>query len=339
MALILCCLLANRLLSSVWLCSGLDTWWYAVQWALLVHWLSVEPRQPIHLCYHPGPAGISASSQHSHGDCPCLATGGCRWCALVWAANSTLLSAVQLAGPLQHHCLDVCWSPYVQQSGSCTEAGHVSALLAGTEAAHTLQHLSWGPCNSVAAVAELSQPISSKFVSRYPDMYVAAVDHMLYVLEPGQGMSNMAVAWTNGGKVVWSPAGDRLLLNSIDSVSLVTSGCKYVVILDEKPAYNQREAVFSSDGKHLAVACACCEVPLRLYNAKNGEVVFSLGHLVKDQLNTCWDLSFSDKSDQLILLGWDDISIICFGWGSCAARTSSTERCDGVAAVSGWTPD
>ena len=255
----------------------------------------------------------------------------------VWAPNSTMLGAVQLAGPLQHHRLDACWNPYMQQSDDCAETALARGLLAGIDAGDVLEHLSWGPGKRVAAVAQLSQPVST--TSYLHGVWCPGIDHKLYLLEAGQGMSSKRLAWQYGDEIKWSPAGDRLLLECANSISLLTNSCAAVAVMAEKPGYQQRESVFSSCGLHVAITCACWEGSLKLYNAKNGDLVLSLSGLMQDEQFTGWDLSFSEKLDQLIVLGCEDLHIVSLGWSSDSMHTRSRQLCNAIAAVSSWTID
>lgn len=256
---------------------------------------------------------------------------------LAWAANSTLLGAVPLAGPLQRHRLDVCWHLHEQQADHSAEASHARQLLAGIANGDIVKHLSWGPCNGAAAVAELPEPLSRADYCRGL-YYYPAIDHKLYVVHSGQGMASTTVPWADHGSLIWSPAGNRLLLISPGSFRLFTSRCVLVGMVDD--AYVPRVALFSSDGVHIA-ACAGCKVALRLYNAHSGELVLAVGSKVEDEecQDALWDLSFNDQSDQLVLLGRKDVCITSFGWGTDTSRTSSRELCNAIAAVSSWTPD
>lgn len=82
------------------------------------------------------------------------------------------------------------------------------------------------------------------------------------------------------------------------------------------------------------VVCACCDGSLKLYSAKKGKLVFSLGGVVSS-----WDLSFSDKSDLLVALSRKTLCVIAFGWTSNTVRASSQQLCNAIAAVSSWTAD
>ena len=259
----------------------------------------------------------------------------------VWAANSTLLGAAQLPGPLQHHQLGACWNPRGQQPALCSEAAQVTELLAGIDAGAIVQHLSWGPCKAVAAIVK-PPPQYDYWVSNDNLHVFGGSVHGsgricdLYVLEAGQSMTSMSVMWnpalSSGNEVIWSPAGDRLLLNSSYSLQLVTTRCNGVVNVGDELEYQLRLAVFSSDAKFFASAC---QGVVTVHDATNGDIIHSVGvDVLQERGQKHWDLSFDDNANQLILIGWKDVRIISFGWGSDSLHTSSRELCNGIAAIS-----
>ena len=110
----------------------------------------------------------------------------------VWAANSTLMGAVQLAGPLQRHRLDACWNPSMQQSDECAEAVLARKLLASIDIGDSLIHITWGPGHKIAAIAKLSEPKTK--ASHFHDVSFPAIDHKLYVLDSEQGIARKDMA-------------------------------------------------------------------------------------------------------------------------------------------------
>ena len=249
-----------------------------------------------------------------------------------WAADSTLLCVKRVANPELHWHLEECWNPLAQQSDSA-QAARIRKLLAGFDAAKIVFHLSWGPTKAAALVTGVKRPLSAASQS------TPAFDRKLYVLGAGQGIMSKAVDWQHGGRLRWSPAGDRLLLSCETSLTLMTTSCVELMVLDGEPVWHElRQAVFSSDGAYIAVACACCDACLRLYDAENGEMLLSLGGMVvAHPEEVSWDLSFSEKSDQLILLG-RDVHIISFGSESDLRRASSRQLCNAIAAISSQAP-
>lgn len=256
------------------------------------------------------------------------------WLVAVWAADSSLLCVQYTSDPKPHYYVQSCWNPSVQQSDNA-QAAHLRELLAYFHAtAEDMSDLKWGPCTAAAVITKLKRPIPS--ASQGSRKALPAMTHKLYVLESGQGFTSMALAWQDDGQVTWSPAGDRLLLDCEASLRLVTTGCVLVVVMDETPVQwnlELRLAVFASDGTQIAVACPCHNASLRLHSAGNGEMLFSFDNIVvRDPMNGSWDLSFSENSDQLILLGWH-VLIISFGLESGPRCARSQQLCNAIAAI------
>lgn len=267
----------------------------------------------------------------------------------VWAANSTFFGAAPIAiGPLQYH--EACWNPHLQLPAECGEAAQFGELLAGIDAGvgDFVQHLSWGPGKAAAALVQLlhthhvpnspsggqfSDPRGGSMFGDLANMYEPETPCKLHVLGAGQSMTSMYVEWSScpGSQVMWSPAGDQLLLNSSHYLQLVTSACTPVVLLGGLPDNQLKSAVFSSDGVYFAAAC---HEYVNLYESKNGDIIHSMGIAAWHDPRHRWDIHFDDISDQLVLIGSEVVCITTFGWGSDSLRASSGKLCHAVATIS-----
>ena len=172
---------------------------------------------------------------------------------LAWTPDSNLTAHAdpRFTGSAQgkgSRSLDICWHASESGPGQQAAAEAARVLLGGLCAGKTLQQLAWSPNNALAAVTGLPQRqlADGRFVEPSSDK-----QHKLYVLEPEQQLAIITLRFEQQGSVIWSPAGDRILMESGHALELVTNRCVSVRLLLQQ--YGASSACFSPDGRHCAV--------------------------------------------------------------------------------------
>ena len=262
-----------------------------------------------------------------------------------WTPQGALIAAVDQADQREppSYRLDVCWPP---AAGCSAEAARLTTLLGSLGADEAIRAISWGPLGGLAVVAAGGTATDTE--SLMPGNYLRGWDmvqsHRLHVLTAASPHASTAIAFTLDGylrQLAWSPAGDRLLVNrDYRSFQLLTSSCAFV--LRERECCGQ--AVFSSDGRHVAAARAYqarsgAGVKLQLFSARDGALVFSKGlgdRLPGDELD--WRiLALSSQGDRLVVTGLHAVHVLHFGWGGKAVLKSKCRQlCDTLEAVYAW---
>ena len=128
--------------------------------------------------------------------------------------------------------------------------------------------------------------------------------------------------------LLWSPAGDRLLLHDSERIQLLTSVCS--VILDMPSGGHV--PVFSPDGLCLALAYQLAieaKWQLRLYNTCDGALIFQ--HAWDGHLAIQSSLTFSREGDQIVVSGQDSTHVVSFGQELQASSWSSRQLCEAIA--------
>ena len=138
---------------------------------------------------------------------------------LAWAWDSTLIAVAKLHAPCS---LDLRWHPSDPDPRMRAVADIAEALLEGVCAKEMVQKLTWSPDYGLAAVTRISGRRDA--VGRL--IRPGDSEHKLYVLAPGQELVSMTLHhFGERGKLFWSPAGDRILLETWNTLELVTSRC------------------------------------------------------------------------------------------------------------------
>ena len=238
--------------------------------------------------------------------------------AFDWTPSSALMAAVHDPAPL-YRCFQlhaVCDS--AQPASSESEVAMANKVLAELSPREMVKHLACSPISGVAFVTE---------VEHWPRNY----SHKLHVVLPGSLPASVAVDHhyhASEAAVVWSPAGDRLLVTNSYMVQLVTSAC--VLLLHIEECY---DACFSPSGRHLAAAFSAysrkkSRLCVRLFSTSRGEVAF-------DQE---WDggifegsLAFNYAGDQLLLALPHGARAVTFGQAYEGTTMSSRQVCDAIA--------
>ena len=196
-------------------------------------------------------------------------------------------------------------------------------LLTGLGPREDLQFLAWSPLGSLAAVTMQAETS----VCRLYVMSGASLASM--TLQGPQG--TFSRAWW---PIVWSPAGDRLLLNRDIRPALVTTACASVLRME---LVCHGRAVFSPEGRYVAgVGNKHPDVDydrlcVKLWSATSGALVFS---------KTCRnlspvDLTFNCLGDLLLFPGKYGFQVLQFGC-SPSSTACNTQLCQAVPLACSW---
>ena len=192
-------------------------------------------------------------------------------------------------------------------------------------AGETLEHLAWSPNNGLAAVTGLprQQLADGRFVQPSSNK-----QHKLYVLEPEQQLASITLQFEQQGSVIWSPAGDRILMEAGHALELDTKRCTLVPLLVQQ--YGASSACFSPDGRHCALVKGCRGV--KICKAADGSQVFSL----EDDSMGYRVARFSDCGAQLLLSRRELFRVIDFGWETTSSRAHCKQICSRITAAVDW---
>ena len=142
----------------------------------------------------------------------------------------------------EHFQLQALWDP-AQPAISTSEVAIANDLLAGLSPQEVVKYLACSPLSGFAFVTEQER-------RPYGESY------KLHIALPGSVAASVSVCFHHHPSkvsVVWSPAGDRLLVTSSSRVQLVTSAS--VMLHDLGGCCAAR---FSTCGRHVAVAHQAC---------------------------------------------------------------------------------
>ena len=222
----------------------------------------------------------------------------------VWAPDSTLVAC---ADRPDH--VSLCWHSSGQHPGKAAQAARVSALLAELSATESLEYLIWSPCGGLAAATLLH---NKETRGKCP---------VLHVSMPGQPPATMKAGSGERESIIWSPAGDRLLVDSYD-LQLVTSKCVTVHQFD-------RSTGCFSPCSHFVCVIGGSDISVRVCRASDGSLIFSLiGCSTRHGMP-----SFNYHGDVIILTGSRGIRVICFGWGPNLGTAYGQQMCISLAAA------
>ena len=242
-----------------------------------------------------------------------------------WAPNGILTAAVRMSRsePLRPFQLEACWHASLPDPCSTGEARLAKALLAHLSPNEAVTHLAWSSAGSLACVADADADFDA-------DGYRWAIPCTLYVLCPGSPtVAGMEVCWNHYASVaavVWSPAGDRLLVNSYARMQLVTPACVSVLDLPLSTC----APVFSPDGRLVAAVTKLDNSPqltLHLISAADGAFMFQ----------SVWEgfvggssMAFNDLGDQLRINGLHGARVFTFGQAHRADSMSSKQLSEAI---------
>ena len=222
----------------------------------------------------------------------------------VWAPDSTLVAC---ADRPDH--VSLCWHSSGQHPGKAAQAAHVSALLAELSATEALEYHIWSPCGGLAAATLLH---NKETRGNCP---------VLHVSMPGRPLATMKAGSGERESVIWSPAGDRLLVEAYD-LELVTSTCISV------QRFSRSKGCFSLCS-HFVCVVGGDDVSVRVCRANDGSQVFSLtGCSIGRRMP-----SFNYHGDVMIMTGSHGIRVICFDWGSNSGTAYGQQMCTSLAAA------
>ena len=244
-----------------------------------------------------------------------------------WTPGGYLMVAMCQPGvsPRQSHLLTICG--HQSQPESTCAAASLATLLAQFGPQEALKELAYSPANGVAAVTGTACEHGS-----------CQCQYTLHVLVPGFGLNSVAVGFSclpYAAALVWSPAGDRLLVICPQRLQLVTLACVLVLDMPWEGSHAEKctSPIFSPDGHHVAAVCATGsqqdrQLRLRLFAAANGAVVFE--HVWGGEL---WydTLAFGPSGDQLVLMGEQHAYAFTLGQACEANTLSSGHMCDAIA--------
>ena len=123
------------------------------------------------------------------------------------------------------------------------------------------------------------------------------------MVAPGQQLVSLALHFNTQGKLFWSPAGDRVLVEAPYTLELVTSRCSSV------QQYGSIRGSFSSDSRYFALVGGFQGI--KLCNATDGSQLCYLDDSIQ------WDCIAwrNEFSDQLLVFGAGRVRVIGCGWG------------------------
>ena len=122
-----------------------------------------------------------------------------------WTSASMLVGAVRGPGQGLSFLPEACWNGLQPDASRSTEALALGMLLAQLGPREVVKHLAWSHEGGLALVMD---PHGSGSCYR---------QYRLYIMLPGSVPASMAVAfrpYTTCAELIWSPAGDRLLVSS-----------------------------------------------------------------------------------------------------------------------------
>ena len=256
------------------------------------------------------------------------------WCGYkpipLWGPSSTFMAAMRSQDPAGHpYELELLWHAASIDPISA-EAGLVRDFLAGLGSGNHVQCLVWGPVGGLAA-ATVSFPrdADGKWLGRVAKLVVMLADGSLASMTVQDPDDNFTHSWW---PIVWSPAGDRLLLNRDSRPELVSSAC--VAVLQMELVYGAR-AVFSPDGRYVAGVCRgppnASSDSLKLWSASSGAVVFCEAWEGLPKV----DLTFAGLGDLLLLPGKHAFQVVQFGCNS-STTDRNKQLCKAVPAACSW---
>ena len=249
--------------------------------------------------------------------------------AFDWTPSCILMAAVHT--PSSPARLEVCWHPCQPSLGDMPETGMATRLLARLDPREATVCLAWGPSGGLALVTHIERQPQRK----------------LYVLLPrGQPVSAGVhfSRFASEAALVWSPAGDRLLVNCPGRLQLFTSSCDPVLDMP----HGKCVPVFSACGRHVAAAEFFSaqqrgRLRVRVFEARSGALLWEhKGRLaVGGGAVSSGNLAFSPMGDQLFVSGLLEygtygIHAFSFGRAYMAGRLSSRQLCEALAGVCSW---
>ena len=264
-----------------------------------------------HVCCWPDQSPAFASEKHV--------------AACAWTPSCHLLGVVPTSGQVQpqSYRAEGCWDGFQAGAESSAEAEGLKVLLAHLGAQETVVHLACSPLTGVALVTSCGP--------RYDGQY------KLYIMLAGSLPASLALSFSRyawEAEVIWSPAGDRLLVNCPEQLQLVTTAC--VLLVDIRAGCC--DPTFSPDGRHVAAVFKTTlqqkvHMSCRLFRASDGEIIFDhswLGGVAVDRL------AFNTEGDQLLITGRNKIHVVSFGQAYEAEHMSSRQLCEALAGACSW---
>ena len=254
-------------------------------------------------------------------------SGRCAAAVSLWGPSSTFMAAPHSEAADLPYQLIVGWRPNALQPVSA-ETELARALLAALGAEESLRYISWGPVGSLAAATVTrSHDVAGNPLPKITRLHVKHPDSSLVCTVAVQRCNK---SWRNFWPLIWSPAGDRILLNVDSRPELVSSACVSIGQLDMA---SYARAVFTPDGRYVAGVCegaASGRLSVKLWSASNGEVVLS-----EPWQGVSWaDLAFNNLGNLLMLPGRSGFQIMGYGRFSTCAQCQ--QLCKAVALAGSW---
>ena len=248
-------------------------------------------------------------------------------------AGATITAVCQRAcSSDQCYVLDACWHQSQPDVSSSAEAALVRSLLAGVAFSpqEGIRELAFSPLGGLAAV-----------IGPGPDDSSSDCPYKLYVLLPGCALESVTVdffasSWE--AAIVWSLAGDRLLIGCLQELLLVSTECDLIL---DMPGGACTPA-FTPDGRYAAALGECragqkYRLDLQLFNARSGAIVFQ--HVWDGMYANGSSMEFNQAGDRLIVTDRHNAHAFDFGQGCKASNLSSRQVCEAIAGACSCTED
>lgn len=152
---------------------------------------------------------VAVRASHLTYQCQQHWQSGCGSVLHAWAPDSTLVASANAS----KGSVTLCWRPSSQHHGKQAKAAQLSALLADLAINSELHSFAWSSCGGLAAATAICKPPFGR------------TESVLSVSLPGQPVASMKAGCVHNGSYVWSPSGDRLLVDDRCKVNLVNSMC------------------------------------------------------------------------------------------------------------------
>ena len=244
------------------------------------------------------------------------------------SAGVAIIAARQRASPPhQGYVLDACWHQSRPDVGNSAEAALVKSMLVSVALSpqEGLKELAFSPLGGLAAMTGPGADVGS-----------SDCPCKLHVLLPGGAVESMTVclsSWSSENALVWSPAGNRLLVGCLEGLQLVSTDCDLILNLPG----GAWAPTFSPDGRYAAVLSRteCTRtrsvLNLQLFSTCNGAIVFEHTWDVFDETGSSMD--FNREGDRLVVTDICNAHAFDFGQGNNVSNLSSRQLCEAIAAA------